>query len=98
MVPAQPPNGMSGKSGSAVPYLTRTWSPTANLGGVDGFLRFGGFRFFFVDIVSRSRRSVSELARRTFWPIPGCGDKISWRVSSRPMFIPDAFSCTLAGK
>ena len=34
-----------------------------------------------MDIVSRSRRSVSELARRTFWLIPGCGDKISCHPS-----------------
>jgi hypothetical protein len=43
---------MSGKSGSATPYRTRTWSPTENLGGAGGFLGFVDFRFFFVAIVS----------------------------------------------
>ena len=43
---------MSGKSGSATPYLTRTRSPTENFGGACGFLGFGNFRFFFVAIVT----------------------------------------------
>ena len=33
IVPAQPPSGMSGKSGSVVPGFTRTGVPTENLAG-----------------------------------------------------------------
>ena len=51
-IPAQPPKGISGKSGSATPYFTRTRSPTENLGGTGGFLGLGDFRFFFVAIVT----------------------------------------------
>src|SRR5438132_6911141 len=40
IVPAQPPNGMSGKSGSVVPGFTRTCAPAANRAGVRGLLSF----------------------------------------------------------
>src|SRR5947209_10459950 len=37
-VPAQPPSGMSAKSGSRTPCLTHTLSPTSKRGDADGFL------------------------------------------------------------
>src|SRR5438874_1895419 len=40
MVPAQPPSGMSGKSGSVVPGFTRTCAPAANRAGVRGIFSF----------------------------------------------------------
>src|SRR5438552_5566421 len=40
IVPAQPPSGMSGKSGSVVPGFTRTCAPVANRAGVRGFFSF----------------------------------------------------------
>src|SRR5207302_6315197 len=40
IVPAQPPSGMSGKSGSVVPGFTRTCAPAANRAGVRGFFSF----------------------------------------------------------
>src|SRR5260370_24339870 len=40
IVPAQPPSGMSGKSGSVVPGFTRTCAPAANRAGGRGFFSF----------------------------------------------------------
>lgn len=46
IVPAQPPSGMSSKSGSVVPGFARTFMPTPNRAGVRGFF-FGEIGFFF---------------------------------------------------
>src|SRR5262249_20680694 len=40
IVPAQPPSGMSGKSGSVVPGFTRTCAPAAKRAGVRGSFSF----------------------------------------------------------
>src|SRR5947208_1577373 len=65
-VPAQPPRGMSGKSGSVTPFLTRTTVPAGNRGGAAGcFVRGGRFLRFLRDTASswkeeRSRYSMYE--------------------------------------
>src|SRR5262245_24762996 len=43
MVPAQPPSGMSGKSGSVVPGLTLTAASAANRAGAETFFCCGFF-------------------------------------------------------
>src|SRR5436309_85750 len=40
IIPAQPPSGISAKSGSVMPGFTRTCAPLANRGGVRGFFSF----------------------------------------------------------
>jgi hypothetical protein len=89
---------MSGKSGSGTPYVTRTRSPTANVGGVDGFLGMACFHFFFfVDIVSRSRRSVRGSASADILADRCWQGQDQLASSTCPVFIPAAISCTLAG-
>src|SRR5712691_8090610 len=48
IVPAQPPSGMSEKSGSVVPGFTRTCAPAAKRAGVRGV-----FSFFFCLLTAR---------------------------------------------
>src|SRR5262249_36952465 len=48
IVPAQPPSGMSGKSGSVVPGFTRTCAPGANRAGVRAFFSCVAWLAFFL--------------------------------------------------
>src|SRR3954463_5185595 len=59
-VPAQPPSGMSGKSGSRTPDFTRTLSPIWNRAALVGFLG-RGMTWAPVGIASRLRERGSEV-------------------------------------
>src|SRR5436309_13120736 len=59
-VPAQPPSGMSGKSGSRTPYLTRTLAPIWNRAVSVGFLALGMTKSP-VEITSRMGERGSEV-------------------------------------
>ncbi len=60
IIPVQPPNGMSSKSGTVVPGFTRTWLPTENLAKAGG--RFGwAFFFFFCGMAISPQESMWSL-------------------------------------
>src|SRR5262245_25666422 len=67
IVPAQPPSGMSGKSGSVVPGFTRTCAPLPKRAGVRGF-----FSFLFLPLTAIPPLSFSAVVveRWSFRTIP----------------------------
>src|SRR6266508_6987741 len=59
IVPAQPPSGMSAKSGSVVPGFTRTCAPAVNRAGVRGV-----FSFLFFLLIATAPVSLLVILRK----------------------------------
>src|SRR5262245_4596640 len=69
MMPAQPPSGMSVKSGTVVPGRTRTLAPTGNLAGVS--LGLPGFLLLvIIDPLSPTKTGLSQVE---VFPEPDAG-------------------------
>jgi hypothetical protein len=81
IVPAQPPSGMSAKSGSVVAGFTRTCAPTANLAGKVGlgFHRLG--LFFFLDMIGIPDKTLP--GQRNLFLREG-GESVSRRRDCQP--------------